>query len=910
MVSKNYLPTFLVSIILLGLAFFLIGFYIDQREQQRQDERFLNASQQSKDYLQTLIENKQEKIAFIALSLAQDDSLAEAMMDQKNTISYSNFINQLHSHSNFKNIWVHIVDAKGTSFYRSWTSKRGDRILGKRTDLQQLFEFKKPQSSISTGIFDLTFKTTVPILHEGHFLGAFEVIAKFNSISKKLKKNKNIDAVFLVDKRYHKQIKYPFTKMFVGDYYVANLDANPNYFPIIQQEKLIEASYKTPYFINRKDNLYASFYSLPDMDGFPMGHFFLFQSLDSINDTSLEVEYLNLYIYTSLGYLFLLGLYFYVSNKRHTKQISEFNQHLTHTVNQKTQEVSSQKQFLQKIIDGVPDSVTVINREFNTILMNQAAKESLFIQQRHGRLNEEGDNLDSDEHTKFLNTLETCIETGDEMRTIYQHLDEETGLDCYYEVTVSPLKNEYGEITALIELGHDITGHLDTQKQLQQQKNDLDFMAYHDSLTHLPNRALFLDRLNQAINQGERSKRQVALLFIDLDRFKEINDSFGHDRGDDVLLACANRLKLCIRRTDTVARLGGDEFTVLLEGLENENNITDIVEKIIQELAVPILLNEDIFHITASIGISVYPNDGEDASQLLKNADAAMYQAKDDGKNTFHFYTREMTEQAFERVLMENNIREALNNEEFDLFYQPQYCLKDLSIIGFEALVRWNHPKIGMMSPDRFIPIAEETGLIIPLGKQILDMATKTIVEWHKQGLTNGRMAINVSARQLRDEQFLSILEDTLATNRCRPEWVELEITESAVMDNPEDAIKLLNHIRQKGIHVSIDDFGTGYSSLAYLKKLPITKVKIDRSFICNLPYDKDDIEITKAIISMSRSLNLIIIAEGIETEEQKEFVQTEGCHQMQGYLYSKPLEKSRVETLLNNHLSFLPESE
>jgi EAL domain-containing protein (putative c-di-GMP-specific phosphodiesterase class I) len=267
-----------------------------------------------------------------------------------------------------------------------------------------------------------------------------------------------------------------------------------------------------------------------------------------------------------------------------------------------------------------------------------------------------------------------------------------------------------------------------------------------------------------------------------------------------------------------------------------------------------------------------------------------MYKAKDDGKNTYHFYTKEMTEQAFERIFMENNLREALNRNEFEMYYQPQYDSNTNEIVGFEALVRWNHPERGLIPPQQFIPVAEETGLIVPLGRQIIDMATTAIAEWQRSGLTKARMAINVSAKQLRDASFTQTLSAILDKNQCLPEWLELEITESSVMKNTEHTIKLLHQIRRRGITISIDDFGTGYSSLAYLKKLPINKVKIDRSFICNLPEDKDDAEITKAIISMSQSLNLDIIAEGIETDEQRAFVNSEGCYMIQGYLYSKPV--------------------
>lgn len=897
---KNFIAPTVFSLMMLAITFVIIGVYIDDQQEKLQQKAYTNKTQEIQDLVKTLIENKQEKISLITLSLAQDDKLKKALLNKNNQLSYDDYLNALARASDFKNIWLHIIDEQGRSFYRSWTQKHGDNILDKRLDLQQMFKNPKPMQTISTGIYDLTFKSSVPIYDNKKFIGVFETIAKFNSIAIKLKQ-KNIEPVFLVDKSYHTQLKRPFTQTFLDDYYVANLNANPERIQDIKQNRLIQYSHQplhSSYYVDQQKQQLITYYELPNLKNEPMGHFFFFYPLDKIENDQLLANKFSLYFYAAIGYLFFLIIYFYQLNKREKIQITEFNQRLTESVHQKTRQLTHQKYFLQNVIDGVSDSVVVYDKNLSITLKNKAAEQLIGLtssskQYSHG-VNENSQNHD------YLETVIKCLKSAKPEKTVHHFIDQNQ-TSRYFEFTVTPLVDGSGQLNSVIQLGHEITNYLDIQEQLQQQKNDLDFIAYHDPLTDLPNRILFLDRLNQAIHQAQRNHDKVALLFIDLDRFKEINDSFGHASGDLVLIECGKRLKKSIREIDTVARLGGDEFTILIDELKTNNVIINVVKKIIKTLSDPIIVNENIFHITASIGISIFPNDGTDANQLLQNADAAMYQAKEDGKNTYHFYTKEMTEQAYNRLLMENNLRDALDNQQFELYYQPQVDITTNKIVGFEALVRWNHEQKGIIPPDHFIPLAEETGLIIPLGKQIIAMASQTISEWHQANLTDARIAINVSAKQLRDSRFFHNLNSALSKNNCQPDWIEIEITESSVMQNPELAIKLLSKLRRKGITISIDDFGTGYSSLAYLKKLPITKVKIDRSFVSNLPQDKDDAEITKAIISMSQSLNLDIIAEGIETQEQQDFVLKEGCQLIQGYYYSRPLTKQAMTEKLEN---------
>ena len=427
----------------------------------------------------------------------------------------------------------------------------------------------------------------------------------------------------------------------------------------------------------------------------------------------------------------------------------------------------------------------------------------------------------------------------------------------------------------------------------------LEHQAYHDTLTDLPNRTLFLDRLDQAIFQAERHGDQLAVLFIDLDRFKQINDSLGHAVGDDVLRKVAGRLQMGMRQVDTIARLGGDEFTVLISDLEKPQYAAAVARKIINAFSSALDIGGNQFYITTSIGISLYPQDGTIASELLKNADVAMYQAKDNGRNTFEYYSQRMSELAFERILMETHLRHAIEQEQFFLHYQPQCDLHSGTISGMEVLLRWNHPELGMVAPTTFILLAEETGLIIPIGEWVLENACKQAAAWYSKGYVPGRIAVNLSGKQIAMDSLFPTVERILKTTGCSPHWLELEVTESFIMKEPELAIANLSKLKALGIELSIDDFGTGYSSLAYLKRLPISKLKIDRSFVRDIYEDDDDKAIVRAIIALGKSLGLKTIAEGLETQQQRDLLVEEGCNEIQGFFFSHPLSVDEAEALL-----------
>lgn len=429
----------------------------------------------------------------------------------------------------------------------------------------------------------------------------------------------------------------------------------------------------------------------------------------------------------------------------------------------------------------------------------------------------------------------------------------------------------------------------DKQKILVVQRDILDHSAHYDLLTGIPNRLHFVEKLNHLIYDYRESQKPFAVWFIDLDRFKEINDSFGHSIGDRVLQEVAIRLEKTTEK-ESVARFGGDEFAIIVENVQNTEDVENVIRKFVHLLSEPLDADGYEIFISCSAGASFYPADATNAEELLRNADSAMYQAKERGKNTYRFYTHELTQRVYERLTIENSLRKALKNNELILHYQPQVDMQKNTIIGVEALIRWNNPKIGMMPPGKFIPIAEETGLIINIGEWIIEEACRQMIRWKNDGIEIGYIAVNISAKQLMHGNLEKTIPLILEKYNCKPEWIELELTESILMDDPEYSKVILNLLSEQGFKLAIDDFGTGYSSLAYLKNLPIHKLKIDKSFVDNLPTQIADCEIVKSTIHLCKGLKLVIVAEGIEQKEQGEFLLREGCSIAQGYYYFKPM--------------------
>ena len=415
-------------------------------------------------------------------------------------------------------------------------------------------------------------------------------------------------------------------------------------------------------------------------------------------------------------------------------------------------------------------------------------------------------------------------------------------------------------------------------------------LSYYDKLTGLANRELFRDRLRQAMVRATRSAQLVAVLFLDLDRFKTVNDTLGHLAGDELLVEVAVRLQRCVRKADTIARLGGDEFTIVLEDIDHPSFAEAICRKIIEALQAPITVQRHELYVTTSIGVTFFPTDDLDLNGLLRNADAAMYRAKDQGRNKYHLFTADLGAEAVRRMTIEAALRHAIERNELFLCYQPKIDLKTGAVIGAEALLRWRHPELGLIAPAQFIPVAEETGLIVPVGAWVLRQACADARRWHNLGIGVARVAVNLSARQFRGGDLCEFVRTTTAEAGLEPAFLELEITESLLMEDTTASCAALTELKRLGFGIYLDDFGTGYSSLAYLKKFPLDGLKIDRSFIRDLPTDSDDEAITRAILALSQALHLKVVAEGVETIEQHRFLQNVGCGAVQGYFYSRPL--------------------
>jgi len=476
---------------------------------------------------------------------------------------------------------------------------------------------------------------------------------------------------------------------------------------------------------------------------------------------------------------------------------------------------------------------------------------------------------------------------------VYQRHDDQGRL-CAISVSGRPVFDEAGRFRGYRGTARDITRQREVEEQIRH-------MAHHDALTGLPNRVLLYDRMDQLVHRAVRGAGKFALLFIDLDRFKNVNDTLGHKVGDRLLRVVAQRISGCVRDTDTVARIGGDEFVVLLTDSDMPQNVAHIAQKILDSLARPFDLEGYELYITPSIGICVYPEDGEDAQTLMSNADAAMYHAKETGRNNFQFFTRQMSIAAHRRLALENELRHAVDRDELTVYYQPQIDLRSGDITGFEALLRWRHPERGMIPPSVFIPIAEETGLINRIGERVLSQACEQARIWHEAGYPSLQVSVNCSAQQFRREQYVGTIESTLRENRLPPACLELEITESVIMHHTEQVLVRLKQLHDMGVQLSLDDFGTGYSSLSYLKRFPIQKLKIDQTFVRDITADPDDAAIVTAIVAMAHSLGLVVMAEGVETRAQLAFLKALKCDLAQGYYFSPPVPAAEFEALLGN---------
>lgn len=745
------------------LSYIIVGFiYFTNSIETLYDTHYKEVSQRMQRELDVLIKEKLEAVLLLNIALAQHHDI-KIMLMRKNykDLELDKYSQLLRENTSLNNIWFHVVDNTGVSRYRSWTPQRGDSIVGIRKEMAEVLKEQKIYSAISTGKFDMTFKSMVPVYSDEKFLGVVETIARFNSIVKKLQKYK-FETLVLIDKSYKKQLSDTLTDHYIQDYYISSSSGSTKLMDSVVSHGIESVIATDSYLIDEKNQLLLSVYLLRDVEEKKMGYFIMSTNLSDIDISNVHNSKKKIILGLVLVFIIITGFltYLYMVNYRNFLQ-------------------RQQKELEEKVVKKT--------------------------------------------------------------------------------------------------------------KELREKSDEMTHLAYHDPLTKLPNRLLFSQKLREAIAVAKEEKQKVGVLFLDLDGFKEINDTYGHKSGDLLLQKITRRLKKIVPEEDMIARFGGDEFTVIVQNATYEE-LEKIAQKIIEEIQKPLMLHKNKLFMTFSVGLSVCPDNGDSSELLLKHADTAMYRAKDEGKNRYQFYDAKMTETTMGKVNLQNQLRDAIEQEQFEPYYQPKIDARSGKVVGLEALVRWNHPQRGLVPPMDFIPFAEESDFIKEIDQWMLYATLKQMKAWHKEGLKTGRLSVNISTHQLRDFVCVECFKDALSLLEFDASYLEVEVTESQVMKNQLESIEVLQALKKLGVTISMDDFGTGYSSLSYLKNLPVDRLKIDRSFIMETPQNKDDVAIVKTIIALSKNLGLDIIAEGVETKEQVDLLVSEGCYDIQGYYFSKPL--------------------
>lgn len=584
-------------------------------------------------------------------------------------------------------------------------------------------------------------------------------------------------------------------------------------------------------------------------------------------------------------------------NYAHSSESSSFDelQTLINSFNHMVSEIDDNHQALQQasiVFENTSDGIIIVDDAHQIIRVNHAFSEITGYDEEDV-VGKNPSIMKSGRHDDefYLNMWQSIRNTGKWHGEIW---NQRKNGEIYPELlSINTFKDKNDGLSYHIGIFTDISNIKETERKLEHQ-------AHHDQLTGLPNRLLCHARMEHDMQFAKRNKEQLAIFFLDLDLFKNVNDSLGHAKGDDLLQQVGKRISDGLRDTDTVSRLGGDEFVIIAGSLKSKQDAALIAENILVTFSNPFLIDDQEIFIGASIGISIYPDDGESNDVLLRNADAAMYHAKSNGRNNYCFYTPALTAKVSERLMIETHLRSALEKDEFDVYYQPQYSIRDNGIIGVEALLRWNHPEMGMVGPDKFIPIAEEIGLIVSIGEWVLKTACRQLKQWMDAGYPAMRMAVNLSARQFEKPGLDKVVVNILEELDMNPVYLELELTESIIMHDTAIVLDTLKSFHKIGIRLSIDDFGTGYSSLSYIQRFPLDRLKIDRSFVKDIIDNTDDAEMIVSIIALAHSLNLQVIAEGVETKEQLQYLQEQGCDELQGYYFSPPVPAGELEALLN----------
>ena len=563
----------------------------------------------------------------------------------------------------------------------------------------------------------------------------------------------------------------------------------------------------------------------------------------------------------------------------------------------------------QTMVNAAVEPITLIDRNYTYRIVNEAYIQARNLKREEVLNHSVADVWGQEVFEEIIQKkLDDCF-NGNIISDVSAYEFKKNEIN-YIETTYTPCFPSGSEASYVVVISHNIT-------ELKKSQEKLKTLAYYDSLTSLPNRPLFMDRLEQEIKYAQRNRKTIAVFFLDLDEFKKINDTFGHSAGDSLLVSVGNRLKDCLRYSDTIgrssgvirrdqastpeqfSRIGGDEFTLIIPNFSDKKFIATVAEKILSLFKQPFQVAGREIFISTSIGIALYPDNGDTVETLIKNADTAMYRAKEAGKNTFEYYSSTMNSKAKERIKLESEMRHAIDNQEFLLYYQPQYDIGTGQLVGMEALIRWKSKKMGLVSPGDFIPLAEETGLIVPIGEWVVQSACRQGKLWYHQGHRKLHLGVNLSPRQFFDPHLVGKIRSALETTQFDPHFLEIEITETAVMQDNHRSVQVLNALKEMGIKISLDDFGTGYSSLAHLKIVEIDTLKIDQTFILNANLEGRDGAIISAIIDMGHRLQIKVVAEGVETEESLQYLKKKNCHVAQGYLFSPPLPVDEFQKLL-----------
>lgn len=900
--TRHLFNSWILSFILLFSSLLFVEIYYESEYAKKSQFNYQQAYDRAQNLLDSSLRANHEKIALTALYLSKNDTIKTALIKQNpKLIKFDSNLLKNDEFGSLGKVLVQVIDKNGNSFYRSWSSQTGAYVLNLRKDLKRFFLVPKVTNTLSVGQYNLSLKSIIPVFDGTTFIGAFEAIGLLNGVVLDMKRS-NINTMILLNERYRPQMLSQSEQVYIGNQMLVSGSQEMKQSYI--QNKLERALTKQNYFVDSLNNQFISSHNLINPQGNILAKAVFFTDLTPIlsqNKPSVALFYA--FIFGTFGAFWVL--LFSVINYKKIRAKEDQILTMQYEVERLDHKMLNLDRFWQTVMDRLNDSVIVVNRNQKNMLFNGAAKSLLRKRKYQDKgcaqcVQVQNNKLDCPEHIEQC-SIRDSFKLKKPVTTIEKI--KVNGLSKYYEFRATPTFDNLNNVEQVVEIGHDITEYVNAKQQLEEQKDSLNKLAFYDSLTTLPNRRLFSDRLQQAMNLSQRTEKGMALMFMDLDFFKQVNDTHGHEIGDKILIECAKRLKKSVRKIDTVSRLGGDEFTIIIEQFESREVVADIVQSILNIINKPFNVAGIDFYMTTSIGISLYPDDGQTMTDLIKNADIAMYQAKELGRNNYAFYNQEMTKKAVERINLENELRVAIEEHQFKVHYQPQFNLNDHTICGFEALVRWQHPTKGLLLPSNYIKLAEETGMINAIGEQVMLEAMSTISNWHQMGITKERMAINISAKQFANKKLLKTVQKNLYACKCLPEWVEFEITETAVMKDIGYATSVLTQLKMMGISIAIDDFGTGYSSLVQLKRLPIDKIKIDQSFIRHLPDNSDDLQITKTIISMAKGLKVATIAEGIENPQQSECIQIFGCSHAQGFLFCQPKIPISIERLLREQM-------